>query len=45
MGTLVAGKLLEMADAIKDGEETVESASAKAIAMIEEGTSAAQNGG
>ncbi|MEL6528841.1 MAG: DUF6607 family protein [Pseudomonadota bacterium] len=43
VGTSIAGELLKMADAIKKGEASSDEATAKALAMIEEGTS--QNGG
>ena len=42
-GTTIANELMTLADQIKDGKETPEAASAKAIALIEEGTSG--NGG
>ncbi|MDJ0977310.1 MAG: hypothetical protein QNI87_02125 [Erythrobacter sp.] len=45
VGTTIAGELLKMADAIKTGETPAQEASAKAVAMIEEGTSAAMRGG
>jgi hypothetical protein len=38
-GTTIADDLLKLADAIKDGKQTPEAASAKALALIEEGTS------
>lgn len=38
-GTAIANELLTLADAIKDGKQTSEAASAKAVALIEEGTS------
>ena len=38
-GTTIANELMLLADAIKDGKQTPESASAKALALIEEGTS------
>jgi hypothetical protein len=41
----IGSELLQIADAIKDGETAADDATAKAIAMIEEGTSAALNGG
>lgn len=37
-GTVIASELMSLADQIKDGEETTEAASAKALALIEEGT-------
>jgi hypothetical protein len=37
-GTVIASELMTLADQIKDGEETTEAASAKALALIEEGT-------
>lgn len=43
VGTTIAGELLKMADAIKNGESSSDEATAKALALIEEGTS--QNGG
>ena len=42
-GTTIAGELLMLADAIKDGTTTADEASAKAVALIAEGT--ARNGG
>lgn len=42
-GTTIANELMLLADAIKDGKETPEAASAKALALIEEGT--ARKGG
>ncbi|MBD2840992.1 DUF6607 family protein [Erythrobacter rubeus] len=39
VGTSIAGELLKLADAIKTGDTTVEAASAKAVALIDEGTS------
>lgn len=42
-GTTIADELLILADKIKDGKETPEAARAKALALIEEGTSG--NGG
>jgi hypothetical protein len=38
-GTTIANELMLLADAIKDGKQTPEAASAKALALIEEGTS------
>ena len=38
-GTTIADELMILADKIKDGKETPEAASAKALALIEEGTS------
>jgi hypothetical protein len=38
-GTTIADELLMLADAIKDGKQNPEAASAKALALIEEGTS------
>ena len=38
-GTTIADRLMTLADAIKDSKETPEAASAKALALIEEGTS------
>ncbi|QDH35907.1 DUF6607 family protein [Porphyrobacter sp. YT40] len=38
-GTTIAHDLLTLADAIKDGKQTAAAASARAIALIEEGTS------
>ncbi|NBC89162.1 MAG: hypothetical protein GVX90_06705 [Alphaproteobacteria bacterium] len=43
VGTTIAGDLLKMADAIKKGEMASDEASAKAVALIEEGT--ARSGG
>ncbi|MEO1487966.1 MAG: DUF6607 family protein [Pseudomonadota bacterium] len=43
VGTTIAGDLLTMADAIKNGETSSDEATQKAIALIAEGTS--QNGG
>jgi len=43
VGTTIAGELLKMADAIKNGESSSDDATAKALALIEEGTS--QDGG
>lgn len=43
VGTTIAGDLLKMADAIKKGEMASEEASAKAVALIEQGT--ARSGG
>ena len=45
VGTSIAGELLKMADAIKNGETTADEATATALAMIEEGTSSARGGG
>ena len=45
VGTSIAGELLKMADAIKNGEATSDEATATALAMIEEGTSSARGGG
>ncbi|MBV7266281.1 DUF6607 family protein [Erythrobacter ani] len=39
VGTTIAGELLKLADAIKAGETNVQSASARAVALIDEGTS------
>jgi hypothetical protein len=38
-GTVIASELMTLADQIKDGKETPEAASAKAVALIEDGTS------
>ncbi len=38
-GTTIANELMLLADKIKDGKETPEAASAKALALIEQGTS------
>ena len=38
VGTSIAGELLTLADAIKNGETTTQEASAKALALIEAGT-------
>ena len=38
-GTTIAGELMALADAIKDGKETSEAASAKAVALIADNTS------
>jgi len=38
-GTTIANELMTLADAIKDGKETPEAASAKALALIEDSTS------
>ncbi|MEM6475054.1 MAG: DUF6607 family protein [Pseudomonadota bacterium] len=43
MGTSIAGELLQMADAIKNGETSSQEASSKAVALIADGTT--QNGG
>lgn len=43
VGTQIAGRILELADAIKTGETTPDTAKAEAVALIEEGT--ARNGG
>ncbi|MEM6858334.1 MAG: DUF6607 family protein [Pseudomonadota bacterium] len=43
VGTTIAGELLQMADAIKNGETDAQSASEKAVALINEGT--ARKGG
>ncbi|MEM8725741.1 MAG: DUF6607 family protein, partial [Pseudomonadota bacterium] len=43
VGTTIAGELLKMADAIKNGETTADEASDKAVALIADGT--AQSGG
>lgn len=43
VGTEIAGRLLELADAIKKGETTPDTATAEAVALIEEGT--ARKGG
>ena len=45
VGTSIAGELLKLADAIKKGETPSKEASAKATAMIEEGTSVVLAGG
>lgn len=42
-GTTIANELMTLADKIKDGKETPEAASARALALIEEGT--ARSGG
>lgn len=42
-GTTIAGELMALADAIKDGKETPEAASAKAVALIADNT--ARKGG
>ena len=39
VGTDIAGELLTLADAIKNGEARTDEASAKAVALIAEGTS------
>lgn len=41
----IGSELLQLADAIKDGETAANEATAKALAMIEQGTNAVQNGG
>ncbi|MEM7666292.1 MAG: DUF6607 family protein [Pseudomonadota bacterium] len=41
VGTSIAGELLKMADAIKTGENSSDEATAKALALIEDGTSRA----
>lgn len=45
VGTSIGGELLKMADAIKDGETSSTEATTKALAMIEESTTAALGGG
>lgn len=45
VGTSIGGELLKLADAIKDGETSSTEATAKALAMIEQGTAAALGGG
>ena len=45
VGTTIAGELLEMADAIKKGDMLSDEATAKAVALIEEGTSSVLAGG
>lgn len=45
VGTSIGSELLRLADAIKTGETSTDDATARALAMIEEGTSAALGGG
>lgn len=45
VGTSIGSELLKLADAIKTGDTSSDEATAKALAMIEEGTSAALGGG